>query len=247
MEKLKANKAITLVAVMITVIIMLILAGIMMNFIIGEQGIIARITQTKEEHKKAEQDEKKDLEELYSQMKIATNDDSQVTIKIEDLKELIQQQVEEKINELNQANQIAGIKENSIIMTATNQDRSISNLKLNSFSRQLEPNFEEYFLYDETTGNMICQKEGWYQVNLSLRIVGSMASGRYCDTYLRLLINEVNISEAICIINGTVSEANDSNSITVYLKKGDVVTINKQVQSTALNEGCNAKVRLIKL
>ncbi len=92
----KQRKGITLVALVITVIILLILAGITM-YLLGEQGIIKRAEQAGKEYKQAEVNERKDLDELYSQMMVATNDSSKITISVEDLKTLIQTQVQEEM------------------------------------------------------------------------------------------------------------------------------------------------------
>lgn len=66
-------------------------------YMLGEQGIIKRAEQAGKEYKQAGVNENKDLEELYSQMMVATNDSSKITISVEDLKTLIQTQVQEEM------------------------------------------------------------------------------------------------------------------------------------------------------
>lgn len=94
--KKQVNSGITLISLVITIIILIILAGVIM-YMLGEQGIIKRAEQAGKEYKQAGVNESKDLEELYSQMMIATNDSSKITISVEDLKTFIQTQVQEEI------------------------------------------------------------------------------------------------------------------------------------------------------
>ena len=57
MNKLKSTKAITLVALVITIIILLILAGIAIATLGGENGLFARVKQAKKAHIQAEMQE----------------------------------------------------------------------------------------------------------------------------------------------------------------------------------------------
>ena len=61
-KKIKESKGITLVALIITVIILLILAGVTISLVIGENGLITRTKQAKEES-----DVKQQLEETQFQ------------------------------------------------------------------------------------------------------------------------------------------------------------------------------------
>ena len=57
----KEQQAITLVALVITIVILLILAGIALNLVLGNNGIIKKATDASQEHKKASDNEQKDL------------------------------------------------------------------------------------------------------------------------------------------------------------------------------------------
>ena len=57
MNKLKSTKAITLVALVITIIILLILAGIAIATLGGENGLFVRVKQAKKAHIQAEMQE----------------------------------------------------------------------------------------------------------------------------------------------------------------------------------------------
>lgn len=91
-----SKKGITLIALVITIIILIILAGITINLTIGEKGIFNKAKYAKEEYLNSQEKEKEEVNDLYSQMMIATNNGSQITIKIEELNELIEKKIDEK-------------------------------------------------------------------------------------------------------------------------------------------------------
>lgn len=53
MKKLKSAKWITLIALVITIIVQIILAGVSLNIVLGNNGIITRARETKNNYKKA--------------------------------------------------------------------------------------------------------------------------------------------------------------------------------------------------
>ena len=63
------NLGITLVALVITIIVLLILSGIIIKFAIGENGLINRFEYAKKEHENAQDDEKNGLDNCYSRFK----------------------------------------------------------------------------------------------------------------------------------------------------------------------------------
>ena len=93
-----SKKGITLIALVITIIILIILAGITINLTIGEKGIFNKAKYAKEEYLNSQEKEKEEVNDLYSQMMIATNDSSKITISIEELNNLIDRRIEEKQN-----------------------------------------------------------------------------------------------------------------------------------------------------
>ncbi len=87
---------ITLVALVITVIILLILAGITIQLTIGQQGILKRAEEAGKNYTQSAEQEKKDLDKLYSSIKVA--DGSQITLTTEELNEYINEKVQEYIS-----------------------------------------------------------------------------------------------------------------------------------------------------
>ena len=64
-EQMKNNKGITLVALVVTIIILIILAGISINMLVGTDGLITKAKQAKENIELAEIEEQTRLNELY--------------------------------------------------------------------------------------------------------------------------------------------------------------------------------------
>ncbi|MCI8637409.1 MAG: hypothetical protein HFJ36_06260 [Clostridia bacterium] len=90
----KQNAGITLIALIITIIILLILAGISISLLVGENGILKKAYLAKEEHQKGVEKEEKNLDDLYSSIKVAG--DSKVTLTMEELDKYIEKKIQEQ-------------------------------------------------------------------------------------------------------------------------------------------------------
>ena len=88
-----SKSGITLISLVITIIILIILAGVTINLTIGENGILNKAKYAKQEYLNSQEAEQEKINELYSEMMIATNNSSQITVNVEDLKTIIQQQI----------------------------------------------------------------------------------------------------------------------------------------------------------
>lgn len=64
----KNQKGITLIALVITIIILLILAGVSLNLVLGENGLIRRAQEAKEAYTQAQSEEEQQLNEVESWM-----------------------------------------------------------------------------------------------------------------------------------------------------------------------------------
>ena len=67
-KELKSRKGITLIALVVTIVILLILAGITINLVLSEDGIIKRAQGAAEAQKQAEESDKQALESLDAQI-----------------------------------------------------------------------------------------------------------------------------------------------------------------------------------
>ena len=65
---MKNNKGVTLVALVVTIIVLIILAGISINLVLGNNGIITIAKKTKENTELARVEEETQLNELYTQL-----------------------------------------------------------------------------------------------------------------------------------------------------------------------------------
>ncbi len=100
MRKLiRENKGITLIALIITIIILLILAGVALSLTLGERGIFHIAKKAGENYLNAQDKELTDLEKLYSEIKVAAGEGSQITISIEDLNKIIESKVNNGIQD----------------------------------------------------------------------------------------------------------------------------------------------------
>lgn len=126
-SNLHSNKAgITLVALVITIIVLLILAGITLGFVVGKNGIINMAQMAGKNYTGAKEEESKGLENLYSSIIIATNDDSKITISKEDLQKIIDDRVSQKNTSATQILYPNGSEENPPSI-ASNQRIEIDN------------------------------------------------------------------------------------------------------------------------
>lgn len=87
------KRGITLISLMITIVVLLILAGVTLSLTLGEKGIFDIAKKAGENYTNAQEKEIADLENLYSQIKIATGDDAKITISMEDLKKIIKDEI----------------------------------------------------------------------------------------------------------------------------------------------------------
>ena len=69
MNKIKNQKGITLVALVVTIIVLVILAGISINLLLGDNGIITIAKKAKENTELTKIEEETELNELYTQLK----------------------------------------------------------------------------------------------------------------------------------------------------------------------------------
>jgi len=116
----KNSKGITLVSLVVTIIVLIILAGISINAILGEDGIITIAKQAKENMSLAQIDEQTNLNELYVQIETETGTSGGISA--DTIAKLAQ--LEERIAELKQTvdnltGQLENERENSSQLQST--------------------------------------------------------------------------------------------------------------------------------
>ena len=75
-QKIKSKSGITLVALVVTIVVLLILAGVSLNLVIGNDGIIRRAKEAKERYGQASKNEQKDLDTVEDYMNKMTGEGS---------------------------------------------------------------------------------------------------------------------------------------------------------------------------
>ena len=111
----KQDKGITLVALVITVIILLILAGITLSLTIGENGIIAKAKQAKENMLQAEKEEEEALNTLWAELENnGINIGDSVEVKEDEATKELKKEIEQLQNQKNQLEESNQIKDEQI-------------------------------------------------------------------------------------------------------------------------------------
>lgn len=95
MLKTREQRAITLIALVITIIVMVILAGVAISLTLKDNGIFSKAKMAVNEYKRAEEEEKNEIEDAYGEIMLATGDDAKVTISMKDLNTLIKNKIAE--------------------------------------------------------------------------------------------------------------------------------------------------------
>uniref|UniRef100_UPI0025B4EE73 hypothetical protein n=1 Tax=Helicobacter japonicus TaxID=425400 RepID=UPI0025B4EE73 len=113
------NTGITLIALIITIILLLILAGVTIHFTLGENGILKNAEIAGNKYKEEEQKEKNALDEMYSKILVA--DGSKVTLTMEQLDEYIDRRIEEK-----SANKASAVVSSSETYQTNNSNENVS-------------------------------------------------------------------------------------------------------------------------
>lgn len=255
MRKWKQNKAITLVALVVTVIILLILAGIVISLTLGPKGILARVQEVEKNYVEASKQEQKDLEKLYSSMLVASDDNAKITISLEDLKTIIQTEVEENTKKVQEQMEerltqiekkgTTQLTKDCLLMDSTNNSLAVENVDLRSFDNNFFGEFSNYFEYQSSTGTIICKKEGWFMINSSLHM--TKVDSSYSNTSLNIYVNGLKLQGCWGEITVQGIESCDSCSETIYLNKGDVLSFSKTTQVKPPLTWNQAKIRIIKL
>ena len=245
MSKIKKENGISLVALVVTIIVLLILAEIALTLTFGKNGIIGSAIKAKEEYEKSAKNEQDYLENLYSSIKIADNEDAEITINMKNLQSIIDERVDIKVQE-KMTTGITGINEKSLLMSSINQSLNVENVNITSFTNTFtEGEFAKYFEYNSSNGELTCKEEGWFLVSLSLSMHGEPSD--YCSQVLALFINGVNIASVRGSITSKSTMSDDENNTTIYMKKGDKITAQKQTTNKAVTYRNTSSITIFKI
>ena len=238
------NAGITLIALIITIILLLILAGVTINLFLGENGIINKTRYAKDKYEEEQEKEQNELEKLYSSMLIATNDNSQITISVEDLNKIIDEKVDNIIEERMREG-IVGINSNCLLMNSSNSSLNTGTLWLNSFSNSFGTSFSKYFEYNSSNGEITCLKNGWYMMYMAVNCAGY--TDGWSTTTARLYINNIDVSKVYSATGSDSVNNDDNTNISIYLKEGDKILVSKVTEKSNLNNRNNVYFKIFKI
>lgn len=219
--KRKSNNGITLIALIITIILMLILAGVVISLTIGKDGIIGIALRAREEYKSAEEKEKKDLDELYSSIKVAG--DSKVTLTMEELDEYINRKMQ----------QPTGIKTDTYIVNTITRTSPYTNLTSMSgltIGKDENNKIDEYLSYSNQDGYTVL-KSGWYFINLATNTYSSGTG--FSSTHLYFYLNGTALTTSSSTGASGLVQTLSNNTFTVFLSQGDKIYFSSTGGSSA--------------
>lgn len=217
------QKGITLIALVVTIVVLLILAGVSINLLLGDNGIIKKTTEAKEEYSKSSVKEKVNL--LLSEHTINNS-----TGQNEDLAKFLRQNLQVGVAE-NDDNTYSFILGEYQVITDENSIISIEKFNLNT--DKTYANVEHMKADTELTAGKLVRTEGYYSKTLG--------GGAYYD-----IVNttEINVDNAKCIQlnNGLYAKLyviNSTVSVNQFGAYGDGEHDDAGAIQLALNSGYN--------
>lgn len=133
--KKKSEKAITLIALVVTIILLIILAGVAINLILGENGLLSRTKYAKQEYEIAQEKEKLDIK--IADVQAQKEGNATINDVIEALKN------ETNVNYYVAGNKIATI---TTIGTISNEPKELYVVCNNKYQFKLEENLKTSFI-----------------------------------------------------------------------------------------------------
>lgn len=204
-KSIKKDLAITLIALIVTIIILLIIASISIQFLLGENGILNKAKLASNEYSNAQEKE---------------------NVKISNTADIIDQYTTSRASTSVNMSSIhspifnIGYSSSSTILTAGTK-------YIADFTRNTSSEFSSYLSYNSTTGNLEVLKSGWYYLNSSVRAMRSSGDG---SLTINLIVNNMVFPNADSWMNSTNTEVQSDQSTTLWLNQGD--TVNFKVTNT---------------
>ena len=248
---MKQESGITLVALVVTVIILMILAGISMNTLIGDNGIITKAKQAKQNITLAGEAEAMQLNQLYYELETGGElSEDEESSKKDEMISLLQKQVEDLQNQLNSLNSL-------LSQTNSTADKILAGYKAYSGGQLVTGTMPN----NGGSGN-IPGDQAWLYID---RVYFGIPYGYYppenyggmtqvSERYVTfaslantigLVNNKLAVGQSVLGINGTYTSdanatANNLSSGTTAYVNGQKITGNGADVNNAYNNGYNA-------
>lgn len=154
------NAGITLISLVITIVVLLVLAGVVVNLSLGENGIIGKAQGAADKYKNAQEEEQSMIDNYEQKIAIYSRSETELLKKIDEL--------ERKVNNLSnmeyEFNTIPVVTVSKSNSGATSFPSSTTWFT-NTNSYMTRTNNDNYFVYDSTDG-FICKKTGIYYIEM---------------------------------------------------------------------------------
>lgn len=208
--KLKDMKAITLIALVITIVILIILAGVLISLTLGNNGLFNKAKLGKELYSNAQDYEETEIAKMTNNIDIYSSRD--------DLESTISRIIDSKLS------QPTGVKTDTYIMNKKNDATStfgnnITSMSGLEISKDENNKIDEYLSYSSTDGYTVL-KSGWYMIELCAAILNNTNTGAAVNIDLCLNNDEVYTGTYVQS-NSSSDMNNDYNTFPIYFKEGD--------------------------
>lgn len=175
-----------------------------------------------------------DLDKLYSSISVAG--DSQITLTKQQLDEYISEKVEVQLNEkLKDINnmKLTGIKQDTSIEYYSN---NVGNFNISNIKMTEKGNIGEYLVYSEESGDYTVLKSGFYIAKVHSSIWSPSSTPK--DSSMKFYLNGKDILYIYTWADVGKCDAN-SESVTVYLEKGDKIYFSGASAGASGAGGCS--------
>ena len=211
----RAPTGITLIALIITVIVLLILAGVALNFVIGENGILKHAEFARNKYQNSAEQEENELAKIDSY--ISANRETVTIDKGE------YEQLKARITALEAKTNFTSpiFLTSAILSSSGSSTRAAGTYKASSSQYTKSPtgNLSKYLTFTEGTGWTV-KKSGFYYLNATQ---GSEYVSSSAGIYTYILINNTKYKLTQKYLNSSNTKADMTESATLYLKENDVI------------------------
>jgi len=215
---MKNMKGITLIALVITIVVLIILAGVVISLSLGENGIFNKAKFATEEYANEQEKEEATLADYENK-------------------------IDSYIGNARETTQI-GISGYSNLLKATEKSIKIAEYNLDKFSLTQGNNFNQYFKYEE--GNITCIQSGWYELVMEVAAYSSGTTGSFVQTYLNIDSVSYLFTRSVSV-NANARGYADMNSKTIFLKEGTKISIKKSITAYNFSTSCECNFYINKI
>jgi len=250
----KENKGITLIVLVITIIVLLILAGVSIATLMGDNGLLTRVSQSKEESQRGEIEDRVRLE--YTEWKISKNSDNPS----KSLEEILRKEFGSVVNNNDGTWVLDGVEVSINEETGKIIVGDITNQTGQKGEKTIEEVQENYVvgntIVKDENGNKIVVPDGFKITNDTKKVHEGIVITDGTNEFVWIPVGEVsdginihtiNLSRYTFATNGTptdrgnavISSSYQEETISVGLNRGNTIAkdIERFIESAKTNKG----------